>query len=366
MIFAVAAIALVACSKEFDTNKSASNGTAIGFGTWTETMTKARTQGTNTWDNGDDFAVFGYKYRASGNPTAATVFDNVTVSYDGDWDYTNHRFWDVAYENYAFFAVSPAQVNSTTTAALAPQTGLVANSAEITFAGNNNDILVADKKVVARGNTPASYFANESSVAYGPVTIQFNHIASLVDLKVKKSANLANPTKVEVTAISLSNMDNTGTFAVTNYTDNAPHPTVAWTATTHNGTYTNASGVGGTVALPCDANSTQVTAEGVYLIQNLVAMPQTFRTDSNIQTVTLTYKITDDGGSSNLYENVTFNLKAFDTTDGDTVNNDPEEIASWAPGKHYVYTITIDANVISFTAAITNWTDAVGYHYLVN
>ena len=336
MILAVAAIALVACSKTFNTANN--EGTAIGFGTWTETLTKVRTQGSSSFADGDDFAVYGYK---SASATKTTVFDDVDVNFDGSkWAYSPTRFWDQATDSYTFYAVSPTAVG--TAATVTPQSGVIA-SVSITFAGNDNDILVADEKTVAKAN-------------YGSdVALVFNHIASLVDFKVKKHTNLGNAT-VAITSFSITNIDKTGTFAVDSYT--STHPDVVWTATAHDGTYTNTSGVTSVATLPTNVGTT-----GDFVINNLVAMPQDFRTDSNIQTVNIAYTITDEASNVSTFSS-SFNLKLFDTTD-DTGNNDIL-IGGWDAGKHYTFIITIDAQKIVFTASITDWTTpATVYNYLV-
>ena len=337
MILAVAAIALAACSKTFNTANT--EGTAIGFNTWTETLTKARTQGSSTFASGDDFAVYGYKLVAPSSKT--TVFDDVDVNYDGSkWAYSPTRFWDPATDSYTFYAVSPTAVG--TAADVAPQTGVIA-SASITFAGNDNDILVADEKTVAKAN-------------YGEdVAMVFNHIASLVDFKVKKHSNLGNAV-VAITSFSITNIDKTGTFAVDTYT--STHPDVDWTATAHDGTYNNTSGVTSVASLPTDVGTT-----GDFVINNLVAMPQDFRTDSNIQKVNIAYTITDEASNVSTYT-TSFNLKLFDDVD-DTDNTDTI-IPGWEAGKHYTFFITIDAQKIVFTASITDWTPVSGYNYLVN
>ena len=335
MILAVAAIALVACSKTFDTGKS--EGAAIGFNTWAETLTKARTQGSSTFASGDDFAVYGYSLK---DAAKTTVFDDVDVNYDGtDWTYSPIRFWDQSKDSYTFYAVSPTAVG--TAATIAPQTGVIA-SASITFAGNDNDILVADEKTVAKAN-------------YGEnVAMVFNHIASLVDFKVKKHSNLGSAT-LAITSFSITNIDNTGTFAVNTYT--STHPDVVWTASAHSGTYTNTSGVTSVATLP-----TAVGTTGDFLINNLVAMPQTFRTDANIQTVNIAYTITDEASNVSTYT-ATFNLKLFD--DVDDTDNEDTIIGGWVAGKHYTFYITIDAQKIVFTASITDWSTESGYNYLV-
>jgi hypothetical protein len=343
MIFAVAAIALVACSKEFDTNKSASNGTAIGFGTWAEQLTKAeaRVQGSSTFLNGDTFNVYGFKTIASNT----TVFNGDVVAFNGtDWTYSPLRFWDPNASSYTFYAVSPSGKVASANA----QSGEFTSNS-ITFNGNNNDVLVADKKVVNKTGSPAAF-------ATTPVPMVFNHIASLVDFKVKKHADIAAAT-VAITSFQISNIDNVGTFSINDaYTDT--HPVATWNATAHGGVYSNTSGVTSVATLPNNIN----TDGSDFLINNLVAMPQTFRTDENIQTVTIEYSITS-GGDTVEYTS-SFNLKLFDKTD-DKGNNDIL-IGGWEAGKHYTFYITINANAIVFTASITDWaTPNNGYNYLV-
>lgn len=340
MIFAVAVLTLAACSKTFDHNKVASEGNAIGFSTWTENLTKARTQGSNTFTSGDTFDVYGFKTISSSN---TTVFDGDDVSYDGtDWTYTGLRFWDPNASSYTFYAASPAGLLASADA----ETGAFTSNS-ITFAGNDNDVLVADKKEVTKTGTPAKF---ES-----PVPMVFNHIASLVDFKVKKHAEIADAT-VAITSFQISNIDNTGTFSVSDaYT--STHPVVTWNATAR-GAYSNTSGVTSVATLP-----TNIGTDGSdFLINHLVAMPQTFRTDSNIQTVTIEYSITSGGDT--IENTASFNLKTFDNVDDK--DNEDTIIGGWEGGKHYIFYITINANAIVFTASITEWvTPNNGYNYLV-
>ena len=340
LIFAAVAGMAMSCAHSFEATPT--QQAEIGFGTWANTLTKVRTQGSSTFASGDDFAVYGYKYVES-TDTKTTVFDDVDVNYDGSaWSYTPSRFWDQSTDSYTFYAISPTAVG--TDATVNPRTGAI-TSASITFAGNNNDILVADKKTVAK----ASYGSD--------VALVFNHIASLVDFKVKKHTNLGNAT-LAITSFSITNIDNSGTFAVSDaYT--STHPDVTWTATTHTGDYDNTEGVT-SVALPSN-----VGTSGDFLINNLVAMPQTFRTDANVQTVCIDYTITDEASNVSTFS-TSFNLKLFD--DVDDTDNEDSIIPGWDAGKHYTFIITINANKIVFTATITDWitTGTTGYNYLVN
>ena len=109
MILAVAAIALVACSKEFDTNKSASNSAAIGFNTWAEQLTKARDAGSSTFVSGDYFLVSGFKTKST---TYTEVFANDTVKFNGSvWSYDNPRYWDSGADSYTFYYSQTASIN---------------------------------------------------------------------------------------------------------------------------------------------------------------------------------------------------------------------------------------------------------------
>lgn len=374
ILAAVAAIAAVGCTKTYHQVDPATQGPAIGFGTWTETLTKARAQGGNTFMVGDDFAVYGAKIVNSPASTT-TVFDDdvVTMTAEGTpgtWTYPNPRFWDPNTDSYIFYAVSPASVGTNGT--VYPQTGEM-TSASITFAGNDNDILVADKKTVLKAN-------------YGEqVQIDFNHVASLLDFKVAKAPALHDAV-VKVTAFTLSNIESAGVLSVndaynaTNY-GGTYGPAVTWSSTA-TGTYGPANGV-----TPVDI-STPVTidedtafnpttpadpAASTLLINHLVVKPQTFGVPSNAtdfseakQQLSITYTITTTAAGGAESTN-TYTSKLW-LADFDIVNNavqTDEKVAGWQTGKHYVFYITLDAKPIVFGATINNWTAATGYHYLI-
>ena len=335
ILAAVAALTASACTKSFEAVPT--QGSSLGFGTWANVLTKARTAGSSTFVNGDDFNVYGFKTISSAN---TTVFDGDVVSFDGtDWTYSDLRFWDTNASSYTFYAASPAGL----TASADAQTGEFTSNS-ITFAGNDNDILVADKAVVANAD-----FNNL-------VNLSFNHIASLVDFKVKKHAEIAAAT-VSVTSFQISDIDNVGSFSVSNTYATDSHPDVTWNATAR-GMYSNTSGVTSVATLPDDIG----TDGSDFLINHLVAMPQSFRTDSNKQTVTIEYTITSGGDT--ITNSATFDLKTFDNEDDK--DNEDTLIGGWEGGKHYTFYITINANAITFSASIADWVTADnGYHYLL-
>ena len=386
MILAVAAVALVACSRTFDTHEVAQ--AQIGFGTWTETLTKTRTQGDGTFTVGDDFAVYGSKIVNS--PASTTpVFDDDVVTMTvagvpGTWTYSPTRYWDQNTDSYVFYAISPASIGTGGT--VNPQTGVI-TSASITFAGNDNDILVADKETVLKA-------------AYGStVELDFNHVASLVDFKVSKAPNLSDAT-VKITGFTLGNIETTGALSVTDAYNATVYggtngPVASWSGTA-TGSYLPAAGVtpvygddgsnaiaAGNPLTIVEDDAFPVPAEpgsgkSTTVINHLVVKPQAFnepsdRTDpadasnDDAQKITISYTITttdaNSGTSTNTYTSTLW-LYDFDIVN-DTDQTDTA-VGSWATGKHYTFYITIDSTPIVFGATINDWTTGLGYHYLLN
>lgn len=367
LIVAAVALAAVSCSKTYDVNPASPR--EIGFRNWTENLTKARTAGTGVFAAGDSIAVYGYKDSLD-NSAPHTVFDDVVLrTTDGsEWTYDTPRFWDINYQKYVFYAVSPAVVGTEGT--VDAQTGAI-TSDTISFPGDDYDVLVADSTTVLRGDTPATYFNT-----FGKVALVFNHVTSMVDFKVKKSSSLADAT-VTVSAFELSQIDTAGVLTVNAiYTDG--HPVASWApAASAKNTYGPADGV-----VPVDisspieiaeddtfdpANSTAGTdpAASTFLIDSLIVMPQTFgaRNEASSQQLSITYTIEVAGGGSNTYTSTLY-LADFDFIDNG--EQATEYVAGWEPGKHYTFFITIDAHKIDFSATITDWVAVKGYHYLTN
>ena len=382
MILAVAAIGLVACSKTFEVNTN--EGNPIGFGTWANVLTKAesRVQGSNTFLSGDTFNVYGYKTVST---TSTNVFGGDVVTAKGAtagdglpvtaWEYSPLRFWDPTADSYTFFAVSPSGKIATAPAAgTGEYTGLFTSSA-ITFAGNDNDVLIATKKVVEAAVSTPKY-------SNTPVQIEFNHTASLIDVKVKKDAAMPAGATLKITAASITGVQNKGTFTVdhydgttlkpviganawgwvidgesvaTSYPSNASLPLTVSAATTE---YNGETHVGTTTGTPQD------------LFTNFVLMPQDL--SAGAQKLHLEYKIvtreaaTEPEVVSEIATSYTAEVDIKDFVVTDKNNNDAAAVStSWDPATHYTYTVTIGANAINFTASINPWTNKTGYYYIV-
>lgn len=374
LIIAAAALLAAACAKTYEVKETTTP--AIGFGTWTETLTKAHDPSGNEFGTGDTFNVYGFKTISS---TSTAIFDGTVVTKETSaWTYAPKRFWDPSASSYTFFAVAPAGLGVTATQTSGAYTGAL-TSGDVEFLGgdtdkgNIKDVLVAAKKEVANAD-----FGNT-------VNLDFYHVAALLDLKIQKHNDLELPTgedasnyiKVEVTSVSLTNIDGTGTFSISEYGASDPYAPVlgasTWTPNTSAAkkTYNHTSGYE-TVTLPTDVNAVSANSPDA-LISKLVVMPQTFRAEetdhSTDQTVNIAYTITtcESGNSSSTDYTASFDLKEFDTAQ-DYNNTSATYIAGWAPGTHYTYIITIGANAITFAATIANWTAATdnGYHYLTN
>lgn len=348
LIVAVAATALVACTKTFDHNQS--EGLTIGFGTWSDVMTKAPK---TAFVDGDEFDVFGYKWMDAGTPAAASVFEGVDVEYDAantKWSYSPLRYWDPSYDNYTFFAVWPKDILASGTYA---QTGLFVTS-ELTFDGADEQLLIAQKNTVVK--------ANYNQV----VPLVFKHMGALVDIKVKKHTDIASAELV-VTSIALDNIQTKGKFTVASYDgSNNPVGTAGvngWelAATPVTDSYDENDGEG--ASLPTLAASTgTTTGTAGELINSLVVMPQAL---DGTQTLTITYTLEDESGIVNTYAPAAIGLDKFDNTDNKS--NASTFITAWQPGYHYTLYVTINANAIEFSASIADWdvtTD--GFHYLLN
>lgn len=352
ILIAAVAIAAAACSKTFDTNLATEK--AIGFGTWAETMTKSYT---NTWTSGDAFKVYGAKFLTT-SAAATSVFTGETVSYDGSsWGYTDTKYWDLTAVKYAFYAFMPANQL---------ETGAVDGtftSKEITFANptaNTEDILVASEYVRARNDS--------GKLPTVEVPISFNHMASMVDVKVKKDASLGTAT-VKIKDATLVDIINKGTLNVTGYATTSPFaPIASWTpVTASKANYVSTSAtaaanltVTGVTTYEASGAAGTTSPDANSLFANYVVLPQTLNAG---QKLVISYSISADGATEANYDDVPVVLNTF--VNADNTGNTGDAIAAWEKGTHYTYYITIGANAITFTASVENWATVNAYKYLV-
>ena len=360
ILFAAMAAIAVSCAKTGEINPVSEQ--AIGFDTWKNNLTKATTTTPHEgFKTGDKFGVFGYKQTGT-EKTVVFNGDDVTLDANGSWNYSGIRFWDRTTDSYSFFAISPAgaipvPADEPNDNANAPaKTGLFVTN-DISFNGRNGDILVAKKKNVLKSS-------------YGlAVDLEFVPEAALFDLKVKKAKNLEEA-ELKINSISIQNIQTKGNLTVSGY-DGDGVPETAWSlaAASETSTFNNTHGLISVPLPTIDAGVSYGTANSVFLINKLIVMPQALIT--NEQQLVINYSITF--GGETITHSRTIDLNKFDTSDVDqTANRDEASqnagpfITSWEPGKHYTYYLTINADLIVFSATICDWTDADAFHYIIN
>ena len=390
-LFAAIAAIAVSCAKTSEINPVSDQ--AIGFDTWTSNLTKS----THTqFVNGSNFAVYGYKYTAA-TDSKATVFNGEKVSYDGSaWNYSGVRFWDRTTDQYAFYAVAPYALNPQNPTnpliqTMNIETG-VFTTKDISFNGVNSvnnpaDLLVAKRKTAIRENKE-----------YGKqVALDFIPAAALLDVKVKKVDNLTEAV-LKVEAIELRNIQSEGHYSNSGYSDmttSLDRPISAtvgsvtglgWTPAKDSeekpivSNFSNLHGDAIETLPSIGANVGGGTANAADVIKNLVVMPQVLGTVaspnnvSNGQTLYIKYSISFSNEKITHEREIA--LCDFDTTDLDAVPGRTEEdqngdanaqfITTWMPSKHYTYYLTINADIITFTASVSDWTDANAFHYIIN
>ena len=352
ILFAAMAAMAVSCAKTSEVNPVSEQ--AIGFDTWTSNLTKSTHA---AFPVGATFNVFGYKEK---NSVLTTVFDGdvVTLKSDASWGYNNIRMWDRTQTKYTFFAIAPAGLLGENPSPSPAQNGHFVTE-DITFDGKYPDVLIAQKKEVVAAD-------------YGkPVDLVFKPQAALFDLKFKKAKNLKEAS-LKINSVSINNIETKGNITVSNY-DGNKNPVITWNLADPSvkGSFNHTNGnVEATVPVTIPVNVEHGTGNSQFLINNLVVMPQTL-IDGGQQLV-INYTITFSGQP--ITHEVTVDLNKFDITDMQdnlgrdeaSQNGDDAYITAWEPGKHYTYYLTINADLISFTATISDWTDQDAFHYIIN
>lgn len=347
VLFAAIAAIAVSCAKTHEVNPVP--GQAIGFDTWTSNLTKSTHA---PFASGATFNVYGYKQKGE---TKTTVFDGdvVTKASDGSWNYSQIRFWDRNTDSYTFFAVAPSAITATAPA----QTGLFVTN-DIVFEGRNGDILVAKKNTISKSD-------------YGlAVALEFVPQSALLDLKVKKAKNLEEA-NLTVTAVTLKSIKDKGHLTVASYAGTAK-PTASWTPSDPVSTnvFDPTDGITPVelpVAIAAEAESWG-KANSEFLINNLIVMPQVLYDEQQI--LEITYTVTFSGETFTHTREI--ELNKFDQTDmegtgrAESDQNTAPFVTSWEPGKHYTYYLTINADIITFTASVSDWVDAEAFHYIIN
>ena len=355
LLFAAMAAIAVSCAKTHEVNPVP--GQAIGFDTWTSNLTKS----THTaFQTGATFNIYGYKQATGEEKTTVFNGEVVTLTSGGTWSYSNVRMWDRTTDSYTFYAIAPSGITSSVNA----QTGAMVTN-DITFTGKNADILVAKQKTVEKTN-------------YGKtVDLDFMPQSTLFDLKVKKAKNLKEAA-LRVNSISIQNIQTKGHLTISAPYSGTAEPVASWSLATTPATanFDNSHGLipvgttGNVATIP--VNVEHGVNNSSFLINNLIVMPQGL---DQGQKLVINYTVTFSNETITHEREILLNK--FDETDmrddkgrgEDDQNGDDTDkwyITSWLPGKHYVYYLTINADLIVFNATISDWDDVNAFHYIIN
>jgi len=179
----------------------------------------------------------------------------------------------------------------------------------------------------------------------GDVPIAFEHAMSKLTIKLETTADATSTMyneKVNITgaSISISNLYTKGKVTIESgeiaKTDADMTATNAITSTT-----TTVQPASGTI--PADISGQRETA-----VNELIVIPQDISDDAKI-TITL-----NDDTDPN--KQTTYTLKLKDCV----VAGSSSKIGKWERGKHYVYTITLKKEQITFRALIKDWEEVTG------
>ena len=371
ILFAAIAAMAVSCAKTGEVNPV--SGKAIAFDTWTSNLTKSvHTQ----FASGSNFAVYGYK--ETEDPAAkTTVFNGDKVSYDGSsWNYTGVRFWDRTTDKYVFFAVAPYAQN--------PQ--------------NQNIPLIQSMDVETAMRSYFGYcgakYRQKNYLLRQEIPEYPCYVSEGDDVKVKKVDNLTEAV-LKIEDIELRNIRSTGHYSNVGYSNletTLDRPTSAtvnsvpglgWTPALDSEDkplVTNYNNEHGTPIEPLPSIAANVGGgvnNAVSVIENLVVMPQVLGSQVNDQRISNGQKLYIKYSISFSNEKIThereINLCDFDNSDlaatagrTEEEQNQGEFIFNWMPNKHYTYYLTINADIITFTASVDNWADVDTFHYIIN
>ena len=350
-MLALASMMMAACANNDLVDEGVVKETpqAIGFETFANKATRAVVKAENsdaitTTDlstHHDYFEVWGYK-----NTTDTYVFGTSTTVgvkvNSADGTYSPLKFWDKAATKYEFYAAAPynkgwkLNVGSTQAEDYFTLTDFVLNgfcldvvggtdpSPANTFKGTDDvDLMIASA-------APVTSFTDD-------VSLTFNHILSRLNITVKKGSTLAdNSIKLEIKEVSVHNLVSNGSF------DESVTTGHRWSDATTPANY-DISG---------KAVSEVVNSNTYYVLQALV-IPQDVDfaalkrdgSDADDSTSKPYIYIKYEIGGEN-YE-AYYNLAdAFGATSGSI---------SFKEGYQNTLNITIDADLITFTATAFDW-----------
>ena len=382
-ILSAAVAALASCSNSeviTEVNEPQVPDKAIAFETFSSNATRegaensGQTKTDGLEEHHNNFQVWGYK-----DVQPDYVFNGTEVKYENlGWAYSPIRFWDKAAKFYYFYACAPSTANATTRFKLNKMNNDPKQENEYFTL---SDVKLVNETLSASTTLTESYrhdnaqnidymIASQCNIATSSssqaVQLDFNHILSRLNIGVKKASkteqdNPFNNAIVTLMELEVNKMKSTGSF------DESKAPTsgslnegttVRWDSPSGELCYT------GAVDAP---NGTVVNTSETFFLQSLV-IPQ----NVNYENVQLDGTV---GGTSTrpeqAYLYIKYKIQAnADDTEGETfvryINlaqafGSSTEAIAFNEGWQNTLHITIDADVISFTADVYKWADNKTY-----
>lgn len=374
LILAAVAGLFASCSQEVLVDENVNNfpESPIGFSTFTESHTRAdNSTAAHPWnleDHHDNFNVWAWKYYGGAWESTA-VYSQGTVAHDGTaWVATPIKFWDKSAEKYYFYAAAPADAKWTMNNGGGDQGYLTYTGFSLTGTNLANgtstyhqsfktvgdvDLMIAEDNQVLRAayNKPTPDVVDEI----------FDHVLSRLNVTVKRGATLkANGATVKLTSFAITGVDlnNAGNFSENGAVATAPYTGGALPT----GTTARWTGLSGTYNLNgYDISSTALDDTELYIAEYLI-IPQSVEREVLDRANGLVDSDADEVGdqaAAYTYFRIAYTINdepyvayynlahAFNKAAGATL----DFYEGWENTLH----ITLDADVITFDATVSEW-----------
>lgn len=402
-ILSAAVAALASCSNSeviTEVNEPQVPDKAIAFETFSSNATRegaensGQTKTDGLEEHHNNFQVWGYK-----DVQPDYVFNRVTVSYtdptaevqSGSWNYNPIHFWDKNANSYEFYACAPAtasdatssftlnQVSETSSQTQANEYFTINNVTLNNVTSKKTDYVHSLKDNQVTNSVNKSGVTSSSSITYGnagantdymianackvantnfgdPVQLLFNHILSRLNITVKKSNALDNY-EVALTSLVVKNIQSKGNFdesrQVTDLNQgttgrwNTQNSPLNYVANSLSSVTTTSQYVLQSLVIPQEVEYEEINRDGTTgSAGNKVSL-----SNNNKPYIELAYTITSSPYTESF--KAYFNLaQAFGSSNDAIAFNE-----GWQNTLH----ITIDADVISFTADVYKWADNKTY-----
>ena len=354
-MLAAAAMMFAACSQSDLVNEiEEAAPQAIEFSTFTNKTTRAveNNSGASYSDalegHHTTFKVWASKEVTDNTVTPSTtkylsVYNGSTVAYGTAWVASPLKFWDKTATSYEFYAAAPAELswNAANTTGTAGTLSL--NNFSLT--GVNNTTSTDSWEGLADMDLMIAAPCTTNKGDYSSVDLNFIHILSRLNIKVKSSYNdgdsdATNDPEIKLTGLNVCGLKNKGNFDEATAAAVQAGTTARWTPL--DGTYTLAAQV------PTEKLSATAVTTHKYLIipqaqKNVSASANVASAPAGEEAyIQIQYTVDEEP-----YETYYSLAQAFGIAKGSDLN--------FNEGWQNTLTIDIVPNVISFTGNVATW-----------